>query len=632
MTQKLSRQQRRKLERTAKKKQDQTVNVVATDHLVNTQLESNEQLLDPINNNKGYRPNSVSPCYLLGPNDSKTVWKGGWVPPGSTVTVAGRKINGMVYIGKPPKREETLGLKRYPYHVYIDPDLEIVDAPYEFELNIISKARTYDKILPSDRGNYLDWLATDKADERYDPAYMQMYYMGLEYRYFVDHGNQLNQNEVMAIIDEIDHLWSVYTPNPIKEKLMQFRQFIFYDEVQKQTNKTELNLEFGDIDSVIALTSGTNLLNGIPLESSTVLHILRKHLTEEIKEVYDTCLYVFENQFTTKFNQMYPNGLQIPKPDLNLAKSYHALFGDFSILEPLVINDHQIPDIACSNQLKSVAISIGTVVADELKPYCNELKQNLLNFKEKREIEFLPDMGANSVKSIADKLIKDWADEKYNQNERVSYRDVLSLFKEATAEEMNIAQWYQTLVALNRVGYGVAPDLHTLYLGEDADVGVILVKYESDFDDRTKSSGYYHSELLSLIIGIEFFRSAMTLTKNQISIINHRLNSIKSLTQSEHERLVANFERMQEFPILLPLSKIIRDTPSNIEKEVVRESIKFYVDQDPSIISRNLIDIMNCYDALELDVSLVESDFELTGETKSKYFQLIAEANERDQD
>ena len=622
MTDKLTRQQRRKLARSEKKNQRKTVSAFSSRNTNSNQLMFNEQKTNPIKGTSSYKPSSKSPCYLIEADNSKTVWKGGWVPPGSMVEIAGRIIPGMVYVGKPPNSENLSGVTRYPNQIYIDPDLEIIDAQNNSRQSIVSKARTYDKISPADRGAYLDWLATSKTDRNYDPAYMTMYYMGLEYRYFIDQKDQFNPDEVRAIIKEIDHLMALYQPNPIKQKLMQFRRLIFYETVQTQISDSGVFINFGDIDTVIPFSGGTRLINGLPLENSAVLYIFRKHLTQELKEVYETCRYVFERQFETKLNQLHPGGLQIPIPNEYLYKSYTALFEDFVISELLIVNGKKIPDITCSEELKNITISIGTEVAKELQPYCDELKQNILNINSKREIEFLPDLGPNSAKHNADKLLKEWADEKYNQSEPVLYRDILSLFKDETSKEMNSNQWYQTLVALHRVGYGVAPDLLSLLVYENADIEVKLFKYKSDFNDRTKSSGYYHTELFAMIMGFEIFQIDPKLSKRHLSILKQRLDYADKLTESEKERVVANFERFQR----VSYNHIVFEIASksyNIDTQIIRDTLKFYAEQDKSVISNNLDQIVYFYKIFNIDVSLIKTDFHLTNKAEREYLQLI---------
>ena len=618
MTDKLSRQQRRKLARTSKKIQAGTSNTSIPQNNCSDHSAFNRYKASQSDRHYGYRPSSKSPCYLIHPDNARTVWNGGWVPPGSTIEIAGRKIPGMVYVGKPPEKENLSGVKRKPSHVYIDPELEIFDASMETRILTSSNARTYDKIAPSDRGHYLNWLASDKADQEYDPAYMMMYFMGLEYRYFIDQRNQFDPEEAEAILREIDQLLTLYQPNSIKDNLLKFRQFIFYETVQTQISDSGVLIKFGDIDTVAAFSGGTRLVNGLPIESLTVLYLLQKNFTKEIKIVYNTCKYVFERQFMAKYNQMYPNGPQITIPEEYLYKNYTALFSDFSIAEPLMVNGQKIPDITTSKELKSIVMSIGTLVAKELQPYCHELRQNVLHFKTKKELEFLPDMGANDAKSKADRLLEEWVNEKIHQSDPIVFRDILSLFKEENSQEISTDHWYQTMVALHRIGYGVAPEIFGLLAYENADIEVDIFKFKSDFNDRTKSSGYYHTELISLIMGLEIFQLNSKFTKRQHSILKQRLDRTYNLTESENERLVANFERLQR----VGYKRIIFEVASqsyNINTQIIRDTLKFYAEQDKSVISKNLGLIVYFYNVFNIDSSLITSDFNLTSNVPITY-------------
>ena len=573
--------------------------------------------------------NLKASCYFLNENGSKTEWKGGWVSKHSSVEFAGRKLPNMIYVGIPPEQKNMPWLKRYPHHVYIDPNLEIIDAPHETRKQMSSTARTYDKISPADRGHYLNWLEDGRGDLEYDPGYLIMYVMGLEYLYFIDDRDRLNSDVLNNLLFEIDLLLRLNRPNPIKEKLLQFRQFIFLEIVQYQYMHFGAIRNCGDADSFYKILGGRRAGSGLPLKSSTVLHFLRRSLTNEIKEVYDTCLYVFEQQFMAKFDQEYPDGLQISAPEKDLLKSYTAFNDDFEFCEPIIIDGQKIPDISDSEELKNVAISIGTIVADELRPYCNELKQNMLHIKTTKEIEFLPDMGANSGKKKADELLKQWINEN-SDGKFISFRKILSLFEDSTFKDittikLNENRWYQTLAALNRIGYGVVPDLYTAAADVATDDEVTLIKYESDFDDRTKSSGNYFTELLSLALGVELFAPKSMLSVDQLAILTERQINAKGLTKSEIARLEENFERMLELWIHSDIFKFIRDTPNDIDKTVIRNTFKFYAEQDYSTISERIVTLVKLYQALDIDVSLIKSDLKSISDVKIDHLQLIEE-------
>ena len=578
---------------------------------------------DQSESGESYQPSSQSPVYVVGKDGKKTIWKGGWVPPDCTIEIAGRSISGMVYVGKPPKKKQSKEIKRVPSNVYIDPDLEIIDPPYQPQYLSLSKELTYDKMSPADRGIYLNWLASGKRDQSYDLKYLVLYYMGIEYRYFIEKRNQLDIVELAEIKYEIDQLLNLCGPSILQLRMLEFREVIFYDDVQANVKNFGIFVSSGGTDIVDLLLGGLSVVKKAPIEKIVVLNSLRLNLTPEIFECYENCLYVFVSKFDEKFQQVYPNGLHISPTEEYIKKYYQGILNDFTIDEPLIVNGKKIPDLRNSEELRNVAISIGTMVADELQPYCDELNRNMSNFRETREFAFLPDLKSNDVKNTADDIVREWVYEIINQDEPITYKDILTLTKDKFTNEIKFTQWYQILIALHRVGYGVAPDIFPQIVGGDPNANVILYKYKSDFNDRTKSSGNYVSELFALIVGFELFQSDGDSIEDHISIIKKRLDQAKGLTKSEKERLKENYERFRDFGYHHSVFERADKAHFNFDKEVIKDTIKFYVKQEKSLLEKNLHKIVFLYKAFNLDVSLIESDFILSDDLQEEYNRLI---------
>ena len=107
-----------------------------------------------------------------------------WIQPGSTATVAGRKIGGMIYLGSEPRRDDWKRVGRG----FIDPGLPVakVGSGSDFSGMGTSYWPSYRDINPQERATYLDWLAGGRSDRRIGPGYVFLYFYGLERRFFVD--------------------------------------------------------------------------------------------------------------------------------------------------------------------------------------------------------------------------------------------------------------------------------------------------------------------------------------------------------------------------------------------------------------------------------------------------------------
>ncbi len=638
MEKKLTRQQRRKIERVAKKGLSELVSskVSASDDVpaeISVQSPARipnrhhtQKLSQPANNSINehqYKPSSLGPCYLIEEDGTKSIWLGGWVPFQSSVEIANLTIDGGVYIGTPSTQKMQPKLKKRAEVISINPDLDIIDFKHGSKYQMISNDLAYSNMTPSDRGNYLKFLASGACDDDFDVKFMLTYFLGLEFRYFFEKRNQLAREDMDQFMDKIDFLKTLYYPNPIMTQLELFKRMIFHDRIQSDLQNTGLTSEEGSPFLIRAIEGGLLVMGDQPLKHYHVVQLFNRFPEEKISIMREAACYVFDRLFESKFNHQYPNGLKIDPSNEILAKHYISLCQNFSITEPIVIADRVIPDICESKKVQSVAQKIGNAVTKELKPYINEIKSNTEAILRENEIIFLPDGGANEIKNKADELIESWILERMKQQEPITYGEIMSLFKTESAAFTVAEHWYQALVAFHRVGYGLAPDLMLFLWDNHAEDEVVLFKYSTDFNDRTKSSGNFNSELFSLAIGCELMFEMGEDSDKIFNILKQRLQKVKGLTVSEFERLEANFKRMQIVPPSCVIFDFIETIDYKINSDIIRESLIYYAEHCPLLISEHLADIFLTYKMFKLDVRTIESDFQLTGTAQRKYQKVL---------
>ena len=640
MAKKLSRQQRRKLERVEKKglPVPDSADALASEDAHATISRSNPaanpnnshankvmQSASNLINEHQYKPSSLSPCYLIEDGETKSIWQGGWVPFNSCVQIANQKIEGGVYIGTPSTENLKPEIKQRAELISINPDLDIIDFEHGSKYKMISDDLAYANMTPSDRGNYLEFLATGACDQDFDIKYMLLYFVELEFRYFLEKRNQLTREDMNQFMDEIDYLMTLYYPNPIMPQFELFKRVIFHDQVQIDLLDTGSTSEEGNPFLISAIGGGLLVMGDEPLKHYHVVQLFNRFPENEIVNAREAVCYVFDRLFESKFNQQYPNGLKIDPPSEVLTKLYRSLCQTFSILEPIVIAGRELPDIYESKKLQSVAHEIGHAVAQELADYINEIQNNTKNIISKKEIVFLADGGTNEIKNKADEFIENWILERIEQEEPITYGEILSLVRTESSVHAIAEHWYKALVSFHRVGYGLAPDLMLFLARDSLDEEVILFKYSTDFNDRTKSSGNFNTELFSLAIGFVLMYEPGEISEKVLNILKQRFDKVQELTESEIERLLANFQRMLIVPLSFVIFEFINTLDHEVNSEVIRESIKFYSEQYPLIISERLKNIFYIYQVFKLDVRSIKTDLQLTGAAYQEYQELLIE-------
>ena len=132
----------------------------------------------------------------------------GWVPKGQSVTIAGRTIYGMVYVGSPPQ----IGSSYYgeSCRAYIDPSLSVARVGSNRNGDGMSYWPGYSNIPAVCRATYLDWLAGGRQDGTINPGYMFLFFYGLERRFLVE---QPTDDEKQEIIAEVERLKALFSHN-----------------------------------------------------------------------------------------------------------------------------------------------------------------------------------------------------------------------------------------------------------------------------------------------------------------------------------------------------------------------------------------------------------------------------------
>ena len=247
--------------------------------------------------------------------------KAAWVASDKTVEIAGRKIPGMLFVGKPPIVNNLFGKRTILSHFYINPDLEVGNVSPPDATNLESNDWSYDQFTPTDRANYLDWLSSSRLNWPRHIAFILVYFSGLEYAYF---NADLDQSEKRAIFDAAVMLLDSFSTLPEAFHIKEFVQFTLLNEVNQNYLEFHDRLDFDDNFLIKRIEGGINTIKRKPLEGIHVYSVLSLLNNSTIENVWKYCPFVFQLFFERKFLQIYPDGLNIKKPNKSLYKLYES--------------------------------------------------------------------------------------------------------------------------------------------------------------------------------------------------------------------------------------------------------------------------------------------------------------------
>ena len=534
------------------------------------------------------------------------------------IAFAGREIRGNVHFGKPPIVKNEIGEKLRPSHIYIDPELEIAENLGDSKYKFNSEAVAYDQLTPIDRANYLDWLATGKRDVSYDERYMVLYFMGLEWAYF----NDYPQDDYLhsCILEEVLRLLELYPDGLNFALLCNIIYFDIFDTQLFRMLDPESDYEESNRMPYIAAHAGVNVLENEPINGVQLYWVLVKLKSESIEKVRQTCPYVFEKLFVSKFQLAYPNGIKITRPTKPLENNYQSLVQTLFFESFVYYDDIEVPDISSSTELKDIAIAIGNSVAKELKQYSDEIEDNIQNFKNKNRVEFLARSSNSEINNIGDQILLDWVTEKLKNSGEIPVNEVARLLNFESGLEFT--EWYRLTVALERLGYGIAPDFGFDNSLSDESGLISIFKLESSPKERTEGSENYFTALLSITIGFVLFNFENSYANDQLSAISSRVNCL-NLTKYELEQINAIIRNLQNIKPDLLYFMVLYQTEFLFDPEFIRESVKLYTELDGSIKFDKLDDLIQIYYISEIDYSDLKADLKLSGESNDRFDEML---------
>ena len=537
--------------------------------------------------------------------------KSGWVPMHQSIEVASRKIPGMVYFGKPPISSDPK-INQNLSKFYINPELEVADNSNYPKNEFFSEEIAYDQLIPIERANYLDWLASDRSDQTYCDEFMVLYFMGLEWAYF---NQNMTEIERKSVNFEIQRLWDHYHSSKFGYLLYNFIGFQIRKDYYAGFFDVKDAFDHGDRRSLYHHEGGIKVLNNKPLKAPHVDTVLKFSEHQNIEGVRKICPLVFENQFETRFDEEFPNGIKIEKPKQSADNQYISDFLDFQIDEKVKYEGKEVPDINYSSELLSVAEKTGTLVANELTQYSNKIEKSVQNIISNERLEFLPRSDQVSTDSKYDQVVRNWVEEKLKKPDEITAETLAHFMDFCSLVEEDLSPWFRLVVALERVGYGIAPELGLYLYSFNQFAPISLFKLESTPEDRQKSFGKYYSVLFSLIVGILLLEADKdSLDDADLELLLNRISAMKGLTEYETELLDENLVALQRIYIDPFYTFQFFAKGIYIDREFIRESIKIFAEANKSVSMLNTMMILALYKSMELDPNDMISDLNLSKE------------------
>ena len=488
-----------------------------------------------------------------------------WIEPGEVVSIAGRTIPGMIYIGS----ESTRSGPAWEDNPFIDPKLRVAREDADVAGDSFSYWPSYCGIPPQARSAYLDWLADGRRDKRYGAGYVFLFFYGLERRFFVD---SPSEEEKHALVAETERLLRIYGENRSVQGYL--RAFLDAARIVLATEHgIEPRFESSGYELPLGLrvAIGRMTKKGVPLSADWLLAWYSAHPDYTFRTPARRAHPEFRALFRLLFDERYPKGLKVRMSKRVLSAHYSASSGAFKVDLKRFIGD--VPDISRLSQPLNAAKKIVDDATDALDRYSRFLGRSPDSRNTIEAHILLPKRLWTLFPCPEIEEIRGWAEGIMRSGNLPLVEDVIERIEGARPEKVTKRQLTWASEALARLSISIAPDprfaLRTPKIGDP----VVLFPLPDDTMETEQVSEKYREVLITIAMG-----SLVAGADGAVAAMEHdALRSIvdsAELSTSERERLLANLKWMTAVPPdLAVFRRQLKNTSEDLPHELGRVAL-----------------------------------------------------------
>ena len=480
-----------------------------------------------------------------------------WVAPDDTVTVAGRQIGGMIYLGSTRDDWQPCG------DPLIDPGLPVARVGSDVAGESLPYWPSYRDIEPSARATYLDWLASGRSDERYSGGYVFLYFYGIEQRFFVD---SPAEEEQRVLIAETERLLSIYgTNHSVRRYLTAFLAVarLAMEPTRAIEPRFERSGHGTPLDMRVAI--GRMAKARQPLRADWLLGWYATDPQTQFRTPARRAFPEFKALFAQIFDERFPQGMKMRTPKRLLRATYDAASGAFSTdLKPLL---GEIPDITHTSVSLRIAKEIADEATDGLDKYSRFLGRNPEGRDTVEAHALLPQSLWELFPSAEMDDLRHWAEEIIDSGGFAPVERVVERLEGALPELVYKRQLTGVADALARLSIGMAPDPRFALRGPKVGEPVVLFRLSEGITALEEVSGEYRKALVGVAVGGFVAHSDTRIAAKERAALEARI-AAASVPHGERLRLLANLQWILAVP---PDLALLRRRVKGVSEDVLCE-------------------------------------------------------------
>lgn len=488
-----------------------------------------------------------------------------WVPGTETVTVGNYRLKGFIYVGESLRPQNGWGQRD---NCLIVPSMPLA-ARADVSGQYLDYWPAYERISPSSRKAYLDWLASDRSNPETPVGYVFLYFYGLERRLMLDGAAE----ERDSILAEVERLVAVYGQNG------SFRRYSgeLLSAAGALGGRPSTDdwhpIGLGDVPIADRLELGRVAAAGEAISPALLLSLVANHPETRLRAPVRRLPELISQRFRSQVERDYPDGLRIslPRQVSILEVNYRAASSTFEV--GVIGASHKIPDIAQLTEPLGYGRTILDAVTDELDSYSREMgKANGTPVSIAGLSKLPPELRHQQAMAVAGDAIA-----KLNAvaDGRHLYRlaDLLSLVGLKTDVSTKIGLRDLSL-CLAGWGIGIVPDpLFAPKILAERDA-VLVFRLDMTKPIETEPSDQYRLTYVSLALGVVVANADGAVSDGERRILSRLIVETPDLSDQERRRLVSDYRWLEANPLAVSdLRQFLKQSTPEFRKALMERLV-----------------------------------------------------------
>ena len=529
-----------------------------------------------------------------------------WIPHDQSIEVAGRAIQGMVYISKIKYHHEFFEEFSNPViNIRLSVDKKNTYPPQQaLEYHYLR----YERMLPSQRATYLDWLAGSRAETHYNVAYIRLYFYGLEHRFFLD---PPSDEEGWIIINEVERLIKVYTGvNGFSHALREMTKFLeaAYGLIQRPE---KIQPRFIPGDRLLPFDVSVGLAHQMEhhktLSADWVLSWYASHpRTNNLQMVAKRAL----PEFRALFDLMLAGHIEwkycmLPE-NMDVSLYYHSASTEFHVAVETPFDD--MNGVEFNYDMDDLIESIVDDATSEMRRYSQFIGKDSMGRNSFEAYLLLPITIQSDFPIPAFEPLKKWCLNIINKHGgQTTMDEILAQVFRVPSARKNWRQLRDAEHVLSRISLSMVPFLFYEYRKPQLGEPVFLTKMTMKVSDQIMDSEEYFIVAISVKIAAFIALSDGPFTEEEKAVLDVLIQS-EITNQAEKKRIQIYLEWLELVPPTLPgCRKLIKELDEIIYPRL-RITALCMVSIDGGTNPVKMKALKSLYKALQLPTDSIYSD------------------------